>query len=180
MKVKDKIVAAATILLLLTTIKQQPKTIKRSKWVDDWLLKYGTESLDGIWYEKVFDEWAKTNPERFKRTLRLPPAIFNQLLDMVESFIKKQNTVMRKAVPAEKRLAITLKFLATGVLFLAFFHLEKLFQNFYLGESSYSLSGQFCVGASTVADIVKDTCKAIIYVPRDTMTVPNQSDEWKV
>lgn len=50
------------------------------------------------------------------RTLRLPPAIFQQLLEMVEPHIKKQDTVMRKSIPRppEKHLAITLKYLATG------------------------------------------------------------------
>lgn len=130
MKVKDKIAASATILLLLTTIKQQHKTINRKKWVDDWLIQYGTESMDGLWYEKVFDEWAKSNPERFKRTLRLPPAIFKQLLEMVEPIIKKQDTVMRKAISPEKRLAITLKYLATGVLLAFLFRQKEILKNF--------------------------------------------------
>lgn len=114
MKVKNKLVAVATVLLLIASIKKKPRTINRKKWVDDWLLQYGTESIEGLWYEKVFDEWARTNPERYKRTLRLSPAVFRQLLEMVEPIIKKRDTVMRRAVPPEKRLAITLKYLATG------------------------------------------------------------------
>lgn len=63
------------------------RTIKETKWVDDWLIKLGTES----WYEKVFDEWAKTNCERYKSTLRPTPAVFQQLLQMVEPIIKKED-----------------------------------------------------------------------------------------
>lgn len=114
MKFKTTVVAVTTILLLMTRIKMKHKTAKKKKWTDDWLLKYGTESIDGLWYEKVFDEWAKSNPERYRRTLRLTPAVFQQLLEMVEPVIKKTDTVMRRAVPPEKRLAITLKYLATG------------------------------------------------------------------
>ncbi|KAG4065527.1 hypothetical protein HA402_013297 [Bradysia odoriphaga] len=155
-----KLITIATALLLLSTIKRNRPIVYRKKWMKDWLLEYGTESLDGLWYEKVFDEWAKTDPERYRRTLRLPPAIFKQLLEMVEPYIRKQDTVMRKSISPEKRLAITLKYLATG-------------------ESFYSLSGQFCVGASTVAMIVKETCNAIIHVLKDVLTVPNTADEWK-
>lgn len=52
--------------------------------------------------------------------------------------------------------------------------------NQILGESFYSLSGQFCVGATTVGEIVKETCKAIITVLSDNLKVPNTSEEWKV
>lgn len=98
-----KLIAITTALLLLSTIKRNRPIVYRKKWMEDWLLEYGTESLDGLWYEKVFDEWAKTNPERYRRTLRLPPAIFKQLLEMVEPYIKKQDTVMRKSIPPKWR-----------------------------------------------------------------------------
>lgn len=106
-----KIIAAATIIILITTISK--RSINRSIWVDPWILKFGTES-DGLWYEKVFKEWEETNPERYRRTLRLTPSIFNELLAMVEPLIRKKNTKFRQAVPPDKRLAITLKYLASG------------------------------------------------------------------
>lgn len=110
-KNRKKIITAATIVLLLTVLNE--KKFERSCWVDDWLLKFGTESK-GLWYENVFDEWSKSNPERFKRTLRLSPAAFNQLLALVTPLIKRQDTHLRKAVTPKKRLSLTLKFLATG------------------------------------------------------------------
>lgn len=106
-----KIIAAATILILITTISK--RSINRSVWVDPWLLKYGTES-NGLWYEKVFEEWKKTNTDRYRRILRLTPSVINELLSMVEPLIRKQDTKFRKSVPPEKRLAITLKYLAFG------------------------------------------------------------------
>ena len=39
---------------------------------------------------------------------------FKDLLRLVAPFIMYQNTNMRKAIPAAERLAITLRFLATG------------------------------------------------------------------
>lgn len=108
---KKKLITATTIVLLLTVLKE--KRIDRSCWVHDWLLKFGTES-NGLWYENVFEEWTKTNQERFKRTLRLSPAAFDQLLEMVTPIIERQDTHLRKSVNPRKRLAVTLKFLATG------------------------------------------------------------------
>lgn len=107
-----KIIVATTTIILITSISK--RTINRSVWVDPWLLKFGTESAGGLWYEKVFEEWKQTNPERYRRTLRLTPSVFNELLSMVEPFIRKKDTQFRKAVSPEKRLAITLKYLASG------------------------------------------------------------------
>ncbi|KAJ6639530.1 Protein ANTAGONIST OF LIKE HETEROCHROMATIN PROTEIN 1 [Pseudolycoriella hygida] len=152
-----KIIAATAIIILITTISK--RSINRTIWVNPWLLKFGTES-SGLWYEKVFDEWKKTDKERYRRTLRLTPSIFNELLAMVEPLIRKQNTKLRQSIPPEKRLAITLKYLASG-------------------ETFYSLSSQFCVGASTIGDIVPETCKAIAVALKDFMKVPAEADEWR-
>lgn len=108
---KRKIVVATTIIILIKTLSK--RSINRSMWVHPWLLKYGTESA-GLWYERVFDEWKQTDQERYRRTLRLTPSIFSELLSMVEPLIRKHNTKFRQSVPPEKRLAITLKYLASG------------------------------------------------------------------
>ena len=40
---------------------------------------------------------------------------FNELLCMVKPFISKKDTVMREAIPPGERLALTLRYLATGL-----------------------------------------------------------------
>jgi hypothetical protein len=67
---------------------------------------------------------------------------------------------MRRAIPPDKRLAITLKYLATG-------------------SSFYNLSGEFVVGESTVGMIVYETCTAIISVLEHSNRVPRTETEWK-
>jgi 3-hydroxymyristoyl/3-hydroxydecanoyl-(acyl carrier protein) dehydratase len=57
--------------------------------------------------------------------------------------IEKQDTSFRKSISPNKKLAITLKFIATR-------------------ESFFSLSTQFVVGESTVELIAKETCRAIV------------------
>lgn len=50
----------------------------------------------------------------FRNFFRMSPSQFNQLLNMVIPSISKNDTNFRKAIPAQDRLAITLRFLATG------------------------------------------------------------------
>jgi hypothetical protein len=71
------------------------------------------------------------------------------------------DTPMRRSIPADKRLAITLKFLATGTSF-------------------YNLSGEFVVGETTVGAIVAETCTAIISVLEHSNQVSRTVAEWKV
>jgi hypothetical protein len=48
------------------------------------------------------------------RYFRMSPNRFQHLLGLVTPLISKKDTSMRKAIPAEERLALTLRFLATG------------------------------------------------------------------
>lgn len=50
----------------------------------------------------------------YKNFLRMAPEDFEYLLEKVTHLIKKQDTLMRKAISPAERLAITLRFLATG------------------------------------------------------------------
>ncbi|KAG8233303.1 hypothetical protein J437_LFUL012917 [Ladona fulva] len=51
---------------------------------------------------------------RVQELLANPADQFNELLDLVRDDIGKEDTVMRASISPEKRLAITLRFLATG------------------------------------------------------------------
>ena len=52
--------------------------------------------------------------EEFQATLRMPPDVFNQLLEIVRPYITKKHTNMRSPISAEERLTITLRYLALG------------------------------------------------------------------
>ena len=67
---------------------------------------------------------------------------FNYLLSLVKEKIEKKDTRFRKSIPASARLAITLRYLASG-------------------ETQQSLSYNYRVGRSTVSNIVSETCIAI-------------------
>lgn len=50
----------------------------------------------------------------FREMLRVTVDEFYELLAMVEPFITKTDTVMKRSISAKERLSVTLRFLATG------------------------------------------------------------------
>ena len=72
----------------------------------------------------------------------MSPQRFEALLEKVGPLISKQDTQLRKAVPAGERLAITIRYLATG-------------------DSQLSLSYAFRRGRSTISNIISETCPAL-------------------
>ncbi|KAL2092781.1 hypothetical protein ACEWY4_012579 [Coilia grayii] len=86
---------------------------------------------------------------------------FELLLLKVAPIITRRNTKMRQAVSAQERLAVTLRFLATG-------------------ESFASFHFQYRLGESTISQIVTDTCEALHQTLKDDyLTTPNTEEEWR-
>ncbi|XP_069601871.1 uncharacterized protein [Ranitomeya imitator] len=81
-------------------------------------------------------------PDKFSQFCRLSIEAFDRLLILLGPHLTYEDTVMRRAISAEERLLITLRFLATG-------------------ESYTSLHLQFRVGKSTISQIVQCTCTVI-------------------
>lgn len=65
-------------------------------------------------YENVYREWRESDPDMFRTILRIYPEDFDELIRAVGPLIAKMETQMRYAIPAEKRLAITLRYLSYG------------------------------------------------------------------
>lgn len=84
--------------------------IKKRMWVKNWILKYGQNGH----FENVYNEWRLSDPEMYRRILRIYPEDFDSLLQAVNPYIEKECTNFRDSIPSDKRLAITLRFLATG------------------------------------------------------------------
>ena len=65
-----------------------------------------------------------------KNFTRMSRTNFYMLLGMVEPKIEKQNTRFSEAIPAEVKLAITLRYLATGDSFTSLMYLFKVSKQF--------------------------------------------------
>lgn len=94
-------------------------------------------------YEHLMAELEDEDPFSFKNFVRVPPAMFRELITRLGERIEKQKTFFRPALCPELKLAITLRHLATG-------------------GSYKSLMYGFRVAHNTISLLVRDVCEAII------------------
>ncbi|CAF4947203.1 unnamed protein product [Pieris macdunnoughi] len=109
--------------------------------------------------EQMFQEMLNEDSGEFQNFCRMSPNDFDFLLSKVEPLIKKQKTRLRIPIPAKVRLAITLRFLATG-------------------DSYRSLHYLFKVSSAAISIIVQDVCNAINTVLKDQIKMPRTEAEW--
>ncbi len=76
------------------------------------------------------------------RFIRISPERFEHLLSIVGPLISKTTCRSRVPIPASERLALTLRYLATG-------------------DSQQSQSFYFRIGRATVSKIIKETCEML-------------------
>lgn len=136
--------ALKTILLVLCMDEeeqnQSPAKKARNAWVSPWVNKRETDGC----CQKLLKEFQSVDEQKhlYRNFFRMDEANFNELLDLVAPTITKEDTVMRKSIPAAERLALTLRFLATG-------------------DSFRSLAFLFRVPHNTISTIVPEVCNAI-------------------
>ncbi|KAF8778418.1 Protein ALP1-like like protein [Argiope bruennichi] len=90
-------------------------------------------------------ELALEDAEGYRRSLRMNTASFEFLLSMVSPYISGRDTNMRIAITAGEKLAVTLRYLASG-------------------ETQSSLSFQFRITLNTISGIIKLVCNALVKV----------------
>ncbi|CAH1987622.1 unnamed protein product [Acanthoscelides obtectus] len=146
--------AVAAIVTICVSIKMRKK---RSIWVKDWIKRRAQLGA----YNQLLTELKNEDPECFKNFLRMSHDDFQYLCNKISPAIKKQDTNMRLAINVEERLAITLRFLASG-------------------DSYRSLSYLFRVPQQTISKIIPECCDAIYRCLKpDYMEVPSSEDCWE-
>ncbi|XP_063221343.1 uncharacterized protein LOC134530450 [Bacillus rossius redtenbacheri] len=131
---------------------------RRRWWTRPWIQR--RDEGAGCVHRLVNEELKMEDPESYKNYLRMDEQSFQKLKRVVESRIKKKSTNMRQSISVEKRLSVTLRFLATG-------------------ETYQSLSFAYRITASTLSGIIPSTCRAIYDALKDDyLKVPNTTEEW--
>jgi len=111
-------------------------------------------------YTRLMEELRVEDPQFFFNYLRMKPAMFDELVQRVGPRIEKQDTRMRKALSPGLKLAITIRYLATG-------------------DKYPTLMYSFRVARNTVALIIPEVCKAIVEEYKDeVITCPSTPEEW--
>jgi hypothetical protein len=84
----------------------------------------------------------RDEPGDFKNYLRMDETVLNDLLNMVNDRLTKQNTQMRECISPYERLVATLRFLATG-------------------RSYEDLKYSTGISAQSLGRIIPETCKIL-------------------
>lgn len=140
--------AAMSFILIYTILKKKKKQRQRPRWWIKHLFKsnlhYGNALLQDMTFESVEDT--------VKNFVRMSMHDFEYLASLISLKVKKTDTYMREAITVKERLAITLRYLATG-------------------DSFTSLQYLFRVSKQSISKIVPEVCNAIIEELHDYVKV---------
>lgn len=103
---------AITVCLAASGYLKKPRKSKRKTWVKSWMARKERSVYNNLVAEMLLDD-----TQGFFDLHRMPKECFNELLQLVSPLIEKQDTKLRKAIPAQQRLSVTLRYLATGKAF---------------------------------------------------------------
>ncbi|CAH2001305.1 unnamed protein product [Acanthoscelides obtectus] len=101
----------------------------------------------------------KSDEDKFQLYHRMSQNTYQLLLDLVKPSLTKQNTHYRGCVPAEERLLITIRYLATGSSFRAMSYIFKR-------------------GETTIGKIVNESCEAIWKVLQPIYMKKPSTNDW--
>lgn len=143
-------------LCLLALLQQRNR---RKRWLNRrwWVRPINVaRSIYGD-YEHLFQKIKYDDEDIFYRYVRMRRETFNFLFEMTKPFLTK---LSRRAFNPEQRLAITLRYLASG-------------------DQILSIALAFRCGESTVRKIIHETCPVIVQVLQPIYLRLPTEEEWK-
>ncbi|XP_050308270.1 uncharacterized protein LOC126744758 [Anthonomus grandis grandis] len=156
-KMDDYSIAAAAYFFMCyyNNLRKKKKKPRKRRW---WMvsLHHSRKRYDGI---NMLADLQQEHSGQFENFCRMSSSDFNNLLDRIGPSIARRDTKWRKAIPAKIRLAVTLRFLATG-------------------DSYQSLHYLFKISPQVISEIVPEVCSAIIEALKDNIKIPKEKQEW--
>ena len=102
------ILASLKLLIIMDLIFNRPKR-KDPRW------RYKERKISGHYTKLVLRSRTLRDTETFKDFLRMTPETFDSLLRLIGPSLLRQDTKMKEAISPSERLAVTLRYLATGM-----------------------------------------------------------------
>ena len=102
----------ATSVVAVILKRRQGKRNKRTIWTREWLKK---RTSFGAYYT-LMAELRNLDVSSYRKFIRMDATSFKELLRLVAPLITHQENHMRNTIPPGERLAVTLRYLATGML----------------------------------------------------------------
>ena len=144
------------LLLLLLLRRRRSRARKRTR-----VRKIYIKRREKGEYHALIQEMRLSDHDSFYKYFRMSPQRFDQLLAIVGPALTRQRTNFRSPISPGERLAVTLRFLATG-------------------DSMQTIAFSYRLGHSTVCNIIEDTCGALwcVLAP-EYLRTPSCADDWK-
>ena len=131
---------------------------RRSIWFKNWLLRRPHHGN----YVSLLHELHREDRKGYKKFMRVSAELFDEMVERLSHVLKKDETRLRKPLPVGLKLAVTLRFLATG-------------------NSYTDLQYSFHVSKSTISTFIQQVCRAITNVFKpEVLVCPRSPHEWKV
>ncbi|RVE45037.1 hypothetical protein evm_010316 [Chilo suppressalis] len=115
-------------------------------------------TLDNVG-ETMKDMQKQEKSGQYKNFCRMAPEDFDHLLSLIGDKIRKSNTNFRDSIPAYDKLAVTLRFLATGDSYESLMYFSK-------------------ISKSSIYNDISEVCVAINEALQDYAKTPSTEEEW--
>ncbi|KAF0713547.1 putative nuclease HARBI1, partial [Aphis craccivora] len=153
----EVIIASAAYIVISIIVKKKKKSKikkKRRFWVSDIFknrVRYsGTDLLNDLKMNEAI---------HFSNFCRMNNSDFEMLLKLIGPKIAKSDSHFRKAIPANERLLVTLRYLASG-------------------DSFHSLAYLFKFSKQVISNIIPQVCEALIEVLSEYIQMPQTPEKW--
>lgn len=148
---REVVVAGAAFIAMYLLVEEnedenKPRRRRRRRWWKTQLYKKRAGS------ELMIDLKSQELSRQYKNFTRMSPIDFEYLITLVGPKVGKHDTPMRAAISVQDRLALTVRFLATG-------------------DSYTSLQYIFRISKQSISLIVKEVCLAIIEALKENIRV---------
>lgn len=143
------------VIIAIIMKRRKRRRRNRTVWTRDWIKNRKRHGA----YHHLLQELRVSDLASYSNFLRMDVSTFEELLRVTAPAITYQDTNKREAISPGERLAVTLRFLATG-------------------ETYTSLQYIYRIPAQTIGKIIPETCLAITEALKEFLQVPRTEEEW--
>lgn len=137
--------------------RQLRRRAVRYIWVRDWIRRRPELGL----YDRLMVELRREDPRAFQNFMRMPPAMFDEVVQRLTPALTKTTTHCREPLEPGLKVALTLRHLASGAKY---------------REMQYG----WRVPHNTISIVVREVCEAIIVEYREELLKPPQTAaDWR-